>query len=124
KHVKGGKAVGELLLAVVQAEAGNLAGAADALEKVYQHERNPDVGRLLASCLLGAAGACVLNDDLASAGPLLERAARYDGAGSQAAALAGAVSFALQMEKLDLSQVDRTIQQCENLLKEGAASTG
>ena len=77
KHLRGGQSVGDLLLAVVQAEAGDLVGAATALEKVYKHEANPDAARLLASCLLGAAGSRA-GERPGCAGPLLERAAKYN----------------------------------------------
>jgi tetratricopeptide (TPR) repeat protein len=122
KYLKEGAHVGELLIGLVQAESGDYAGAAETLAKVYEQDQNPSILEVLVSCLLADAAARVLAGDLAAAIPIVGRALKLKPDHKQARKLDDALHFSTRLKNLDVKQLDKTITECEALLKDSGGS--
>ena len=122
RHLTGATALNAVLVGLMQADAGDYEGAVQTLEAAYAKDRNPGVARVIAECLLAAAAAAVKSEDLAKAAPLVEKALRYNPENQQAQGLRNAIAFALNLGKLDMSQLDRAIAQVEPMFTRGERS--
>jgi tetratricopeptide (TPR) repeat protein len=122
RHLKGQQGIGDLLVGIIQAEAGDYAGAADNLERQYQREPTLPVRTVLVACLLAAAAERILKRDLRGAGPFVQRALALEPKNADAQKLQDALSFGSQLGNFDLAQIDQAIKQCEELLKTDSGS--
>ena len=110
-------AIGDVLAGLVQAEAGDYSGAAETLGRAYESEQNPAVKQLLVACLLAAAGEAIKQGKAERASTLVAKARKFAPSDADAARLADAIVIYLQMQRLDPSQLDNAIGQCEKMMK-------
>jgi hypothetical protein len=109
----------DLLIGVVQADAGDYAGAADTLARAYERNQEPAVRGVLVGCLLAAAADCILKGNLNAAAPLVKRALGFDAAHAAARKLHDALSFGSRLKNLDPARLEEAIRECEALARQG-----
>lgn len=123
EHLPNQPGIGGLLLGTVQAEAGDYAGAAATLGPVYETQRDPALGELIASCLLNAAAERVRAGDIDGAVPHVTQAFTFHGTDRVARRFRDALAFAQQFRQLDVTRLDDTIRQCEALAQSDGSSS-
>lgn len=115
KHLQG-QALGDVLIGIVQAEAGDYAGAARTLASAVASEPSPRIKQLLADCLLAAAADIVRQGQFAQATTLVEEALRHVPGHKLGKELQSALGMALRLGKLDLEAIDSAISDCRGML--------
>ncbi|NOX55926.1 MAG: tetratricopeptide repeat protein, partial [Planctomycetes bacterium] len=122
RYLKGQGAIGDLLIGLVQADSGDYEGAARTLGAVYARQKDPQICKVLVSCLLAAAAAKIREEELDDADRLVQQALRYNPTCHDAKRLATALSFGRQMGDLDLSQLDAAIARCREMVQSGGSA--
>jgi tetratricopeptide (TPR) repeat protein len=130
-------AVADLLTSVVQADAGDYLGAAAVLERTVRAKfekqadkashradshANQQAIEMYATCMVAAAAAAVLRNDVPFASQQLQHAIAACPAHTDAIRLRDAISMSTNLRALDLGQLDSAIAQCESVLKTGNRS--
>jgi predicted Zn-dependent protease len=118
-----GETGGQVLIAMVQAEAGDYAGAAQSLEGAFDPKAQKPAAELYVSCLLSAAAERIRAGKLDEADALVAKALTCLPQHKGARRLKEALDFALRLGKLDLTMLDQAIAECKKLLK-GNTSSG
>jgi tetratricopeptide (TPR) repeat protein len=113
-----GETIGEILTAVVQAEAGDFTGAAVTLEKVVTAQSSTKVHEFLTSCWLRVAAEKVKADNFAEAEAALAQVLLRNPAHAAALQLQEALRFAEQIKTFDLKALDSTIHSCRQFVTE------
>jgi len=122
QHLEGSSALNNVLLGLIQADAGDYEGAVKILEEAYADNRQPEVGNVLIACLLAVVAAAIRKGDLARAESLVKRVLRYSPAQKTALSLCDALAFAANLANLDVGQLDQTIQQLQRAFDAGDRS--
>ena len=113
------RGLGDVLIGMVQAEAGDYEGAAATLGRAYAEQRDPKIGKVLVGCILASASAAVRRGELDQAEQKVAQALRYDANDPDAKRFREALGFARNLSQLDLRKLDTAIAQCRGMVEAG-----